>query len=109
MFKYIPVLSILGYTTYTDLKERIVSDVAVLVLLLYSFFIVNDYRQSIIMGAFVFITHLVLAVITDGGVGGGDIKLMSVLAFMLGYDMILLAFPLAVLMIITTIYCIATG
>ena len=60
------------------------------------------------MGLFVFLLHLVLAVITNGGVGGGDIKLMSAMAFMMGFNVTFLVLPLAVMMVLTAIYCITT-
>lgn len=106
MLKYMPVIAMLGYVSYTDLKDRIVPNKIVLILLLYSFFIIEDYKQSIVMGLFVFIAQLAMAVITNGGIGGGDIKLVSVVAFMMGYDIALIALPLAIMMIITMIYCI---
>lgn len=108
MLKYMPVIAMLGYASYTDLKERIVPNKVVLILLLYSFFIIEDYKQSIVMGLFVLMVQLAMAVITNGGIGGGDIKLVSAMAFIMGYDMALMALPLALMMIITTIYCIIT-
>lgn len=99
---------VLSYVSYTDLKNRIIPNEAVLTLLIYSFFIIDNYKQSIVMGLFVFLLHLVLAVITNGGVGGGDIKLMSVMAFMMGFNVTFLVLPLAVMMVLTAIYCITT-
>lgn len=104
-----PVSIILGYTSYTDLKKREVPDFMVLILFIYAFFIIENFIMSLIIGLFVFVIHLIAAVITDGGIGGGDIKLMSVLAFALGEDFFLLAVPMAISMIITIIYGLLKG
>jgi len=108
VIKYIPVLILLGYTSYTDLKKRIVPDGAVILLLIYSLFLIEDIKQSLLFGLFIFAVQLILAVISDGGIGGGDIKLMSVMAFMMGYDIALMALPLAILMIFAMAYSIIT-
>lgn len=104
---YLPVILILAYLGYTDIRKREVPDLAVLALFLYSFFIVKDFKTSFIAGGSIFIIQLLLAVITDGGIGGGDIKLFSVVAFLLGHDLYLLALPMAVMMGGTLIYCLA--
>lgn len=107
--KYLPIAVLLGYLSYVDIKKRVVPDLAVLALFLYSFFVVKNFRMSIIVGLFVFIINLTLAVITEGGIGGGDIKLMSVLAFVMGEDFFLLLLPLGFFMILTLIHCLITG
>ncbi|WP_422445344.1 prepilin peptidase [Thermoanaerobacterium sp. DL9XJH110] len=98
----------LGCLSYVDIKKREVPDLAVLALFLYSLFIVKDLKASFIMGGSIFIIQLLLAVVTNGGVGGGDIKLFSVVAFLLGNDLYLLALPMAILMAGTTLYCLIT-
>lgn len=81
----------------------------VLALFIYAFFIVEDFKMGLIIGSFVFVIHLIAAVITDGGIGGGDIKLMSVLAFALGEDFFLMVIPMIVFMIITLFYGLLRG
>ncbi|HHW01699.1 MAG TPA: prepilin peptidase [Thermoanaerobacterales bacterium] len=105
---YLPVALLLGYLSFIDIKKREVPDLAVLALFLYSFFIVQDLKASFIVGGSIFIVQLLLSVVTNGGVGGGDIKLFSVMAFLLGYDLYLLALPMAVLMVVTVLYCLIT-
>jgi len=65
--------------------------------------------MSLIVGLFIFVIHLAVALISKGGIGGGDIKLMGVLAFAMGEDFFLLISPLAILMIITLIYSLIKG
>jgi leader peptidase (prepilin peptidase)/N-methyltransferase len=94
----------LGYLSYVDIKKREVPDLPVLALFLYSLFIVKDFKASLIVGGSIFIFQLLLAVITDGGIGGGDIKLFSVIAFLTGSNLYLLTLPMTVLIIGTLIY-----
>lgn len=81
----------------------------VLALFIYAFFIVEDFKMGLIIGSFVFVIHLTAAVITDGGIGGGDIKLMSVIAFAMGENFFLLIVPISIFMIITLIYGLLKG
>lgn len=104
---YLPVVITLGYLSYVDVKKREVPDLPVLALFLYSFFIVKDLKASLVMGGITFLIQLILAVITNGGIGGGDIKLFSAVAFLMGHDLYLLALPMAVMMAGTLIYCLA--
>lgn len=106
---YLPVAVILGFLSWIDIKKREVPDIAVLALFLYSFFVVENFKMSLIVGLFVFVLNLVLAVITNGGIGGGDIKLISVLAFMMGEDFFMLVLPLGFFMILTLFYGLITG
>lgn len=107
--KFIPILMILGYLSCVDLKKREVPDLPVLALFIYAFFIVKDFKMSLIISLVVFAIHLIGAIISGGGIGGGDIKLMSVLAFALGEDFFLLVVPMAILMITTLIYGLLKG
>jgi len=106
--KFLPIVIVLGYLSYTDLQKREVPDLPVLALFLYSLFIVKDFKVSFIMGGIAFLLQLLLAVVSNGGIGGGDIKLFSVVAFLMGYDLYLLALPMAVLMAGTLIFYVAT-
>lgn len=100
---------LLGYLSYVDIRKREVPDLAVLALFLYSFFVVRNFRESIVVMVFVFILNILIAAITDGGIGGGDIKLMSVLAFLMGDEFFKISLPMFMLMLITSIYCLVTG
>lgn len=75
-----------------------------LALFLYSLFIVKDFKASLIVGGSIFLFQFLLTVITDGGIGGGDIKLFSVVSFLVGSDLYLLTLPMTVLIIGTLIY-----
>ncbi|WP_213974971.1 prepilin peptidase [Tepidanaerobacter acetatoxydans] len=102
-----PIVAILGYLSYVDVKKREVPDLLVLALFLYSFFIIQDFKASFVMGGIVSLIQLLLAVVSNGGIGGGDIKLFSAVAFLMGNDLYLLAFPMAVFMAGTLIFCAA--
>lgn len=80
-----------------------------LALFIYAFFIVKDFKMSIVISIFVFVIHFIAAVISNGGVGGGDIKLLSVIAFAMGEDFFVIVLPMAILMIITLIYGLLKG
>lgn len=105
---YLPIAIILGYLSYIDIKKREVPDLPVMTLFLYSFFLIRDMRVSFIVGGCIFLFQLLLAVITNGGIGGGDIKLFSVMAFLMGSDLYLLTLPMTVLIIGTLIYFLMT-
>ncbi|MCG0275647.1 MAG: A24 family peptidase [Thermosediminibacteraceae bacterium] len=107
--RYVPVIILLGYLSYVDLKKREVPDLAVLALFIYSLLACRNLKEGLITGGLVFIVHLSAAVITNGGIGGGDIKLMSVLAFLLGRDFFLMVLPMAWLMIAMLVYALFTG
>lgn len=100
---------ILGYLSYVDLQKREVPDLPVLALFLYSLFIVPDLKASFIIGGTVFLFQFLLTVITDGGIGGGDIKLLSVLAFVMEEDFFLVTLFMAAMMIIVFIYSLLNG
>jgi len=107
--RYVPVIILLGYLSYVDLKKREVPDHAVLALFIYSIFFCKSFKESLIIGCLVFSVNILAAVVTNGGVGGGDVKLMSVLAFYMGRDFFLMAFPMSVLLAAALIYAVATG
>ncbi|TYP56828.1 prepilin peptidase [Thermosediminibacter litoriperuensis] len=107
--RYVPVIVLLGYLSYVDLKRREVPDLAVLALFIYSLLACRNLKEGLITGGLVFIVHLSAAVISGGSIGGGDIKLMSVLAFLLGWDFFLMVLPMAGLMTVTLVYALVTG
>lgn len=107
--KHIPVLLILSYMSHTDLKKREVPDFAVLALFIYSLFTCRDFKESILMAVLVFILLLIPSLITEGSIGGGDIKLLTALAFFLGKDFSVLALPMFILLAGTLIYGLIKG
>ncbi|WP_281054647.1 prepilin peptidase [Thermosediminibacter oceani] len=100
---------VLGYLSWVDIKKREVPDWAVLALFIYSLFACRNLKEGFIIGGFVFITHLLVAIAASGSIGGGDIKLISVLAFLMGRDFFLITLSLAGLMLATLIYALVTG
>ena len=87
------LLLLLGYVyvTITDIKSRIIPDRAVLTMLIpaavlaYQIGIKTALIAAITGGLFFFI----MAVLSKGGVGGGDIKLVTVTGLALGPGLII--------------------
>lgn len=64
---------------------------AVLTLFLFSLLVVRDYSEHFFMSLSCFAVLVAVSIITRGGIGGGDIKLITVLSFFMGskfYEMI---------------------
>lgn len=94
------LISVMIALTMSDLVYRLVPNV----ILFYSFLILvpfglyiseNSLLNHIIAGLIVFIGLLVVALATNGGMGGGDIKLLSLLGLALGIKEILMIFMIA--------------
>lgn len=94
------LVSVLIALSVADLEYRLIPNK----ILLYSFAILIPYGVWIsgnplidhaIAGGAVFAVLLLLAVVTNGGMGGGDIKLLTVLGFALGSKEIILIFMIA--------------
>jgi len=107
--KYIPVAVLLFYLSYLDLKKREVPDFAVLTLFIYSLFTCKDFKESFLMAVIVFMVLLIPSIIFEGSIGGGDIKLLTALAFFMGKDFSVLALPMFVLLAGTLIYGLIKG
>lgn len=107
--KYIPVAVLLFYLSYLDLKKREVPDFAVLTLFIYSLFTCKDFKENFLMAVIVFILLLIPSIIFEGSIGGGDIKLLTTLAFFMGKDFSALALPMFVLLVGTLIYGLIKG
>ena len=107
--KYITVAVLLFYLSYLDLKKREVPDFAVLALFIYSLFTCNNLKESFLMAVTVFLLLLIPSLIAEGSVGGGDIKLLTALAFFMGKDFSMLAFPMFILLVSTLIYGLIKG
>lgn len=101
--KYIPVAVLLFYLSYLDLKKREVPDFAVLTLFTYSLFTCKDFKESFLMAVIVFMVLLIPSIIFEGSIGGGDIKLLTALAFFMGKDFSILALPMFILLVATLI------
>ena len=88
IFQYFMVLY-----TWTDLEQRVIFDrmlipFAVIGLISVPLLdrVLTDHLMAAAVGGIVF---LVLAVLTKGGIGGGDIKLVAALGLWLGSDMLM--------------------
>lgn len=90
----IPVLALLFLLSIIDIKKRVIPHWGVGALFLYTFFVLDDYVQSIFYAGSAFLVLLAVYYLSRGGIGGGDVKLITVLAFYLGND-----FPLYIVML----------
>jgi len=61
------------------------------------------------MAVLVFLLLLIPSVVSEGSIGGGDIKLLTALAFFMGEDFSVLAFPMFILLVGTLIYGLIKG
>lgn len=94
------VISLLHVLVVSDLIYMLIPNRVLLVfgILIFPIWLVNPlspWRDSILAAFFTFSILAVIAIISKGGIGGGDIKLLALLGFILGFKMILLAFFLA--------------
>ncbi len=91
---YIAVILLLIKIAYIDYKQKIIPDKLNIIVALLGFFnlILNfQYCKIYIVSAVItFAVFLFLAVITDGGIGGGDIKLFTALALIFGTEVLLI-------------------
>ena len=95
LLKFI-VVAILMYIAIVDYGHRMIPDkcnVAIACIGVVN--IVYDYRDVVtylVSALAVFVFFLILAMLTDGGIGGGDIKLFGALGLEFGEDIILVLF-----------------
>lgn len=97
---YLPVLIILGWLSYVDLKKREVPNVWVLTLFLYSILLVKNISEHAILAIFVFSLLFIVYLLSQNCIGGGDIRLLTVIAFLLGDSFtmfLLMMFPFLLL------------
>ncbi|CAK7073627.1 prepilin peptidase [Tissierella sp.] len=89
------------YITFTDLKYELILDQHVLMItilnLSYSLFN-NQLKKGVIGCLTAFFLFLFFAVISKGGVGGGDIKLLSAIGIGIRYPGVILTILLSSLM-----------
>ncbi len=96
------LISLFMIITVSDITYMIIPDKVLLVFmgifLLERIFIPLDPWWDSLAGAAVgFLLLLLIAIISKGGMGGGDIKLFAVLGFVVGIKVVLLSFFLATL------------
>lgn len=94
------MVSVLMALSVSDLEYRLIPNK----ILLYSFIVLipfgiwisdNTLLDHVIAGGGVFAILLLITVVTNGGMGGGDIKLLTVIGFALGMKEIILIFMIA--------------
>ncbi|WP_198401520.1 prepilin peptidase [Parageobacillus thermoglucosidasius] len=91
------LISLLMIVFVSDIRYMIIPDKVLLafaaIFLLERLFIpFIPWRDALVGAAVGFLLLFLIAVISKGGMGGGDIKLFALLGFVLGWKMVLLAF-----------------
>jgi len=102
LFKYIVIFSILLAISGIDLEQQIIPNRFVLVLfcwvILWQLLYPELNALSAVLGFFLGgILFYLIAVLSKGGMGGGDVKLMAVLGFAIGMPMVFFVFLIAFL------------
>lgn len=103
LIKYIPLLLLLLIISVIDLKTKIIPPGLVVLGIILGFFINIYFFNRINILGFIFggLFPLLLAFITDGGIGGGDIKILAMLGLWVGFKDI--TYIMLILFIITSI------
>lgn len=109
IIKHLPIIMMMIFLSYKDIKTRRVSDKAVILLMMYSILIVEDFKVSVLVGLSIFIMNMLVVLLFKGGIGGGDIKVMTVIAFTLGWDFYFACEVMLVLTLITALYGVVKG
>ncbi|WP_326910698.1 prepilin peptidase [Sedimentibacter sp. MB31-C6] len=90
---YLITIIILIYIGFIDFKQKIIPDkLNILISILGIINVIYDFgniKSYLISSVSVFAFFLFLAMVTDGGIGGGDIKLLTALALIFGKDILL--------------------
>jgi len=93
------LVSVLIIITFIDLKHQIIPDELVIIIFvcgIISIFLSDKSPWEHIIGFFtVSVILLVIAFLSKGGMGGGDIKLMAAAGLFLGWKLILLSLLIA--------------
>ncbi|MGG0716315.1 prepilin peptidase [Robertmurraya massiliosenegalensis] len=97
------LISLLMIIFVSDISYMLIPDKILLVFagifLLERLFIpLTPWWDSLLGGAIAFILLLLIAVVSKGGMGGGDIKLFALIGFVVGTKVFLLSFFLATLL-----------
>lgn len=114
-YKYFILLEIVFLLTIIDIKKQVIPNIIVFILLV--FVIVFDLIQVFILykgdlnfgvsfiigGILAFVIFLVSSVISRGGVGAGDIKLLTVIGLATGYGIINIMFYTLIVMFLYSI------
>lgn len=97
---YITIASILIIITFIDLKEMIIPDILVIIIFILSvlYKLLNYFVYGVpleilnSLGGFILAggIFLVIVILSKGGMGGGDVTLISSLGFILGIKYVLL-------------------
>jgi leader peptidase (prepilin peptidase) / N-methyltransferase len=82
---------------YMLIPDKILIWFAGIFLLERIFWPLSPWWDSIIGAASGFILLLIIALVSKGGMGGGDVKLYAVIGFVLGFKLVLLSFFLSTL------------
>lgn len=100
---YITTILLLIKISIIDYKQKIIPNKLNLILTLLGILnlIINSQNCKVYISSagITFAVFLLLAVITDGGIGGGDIKLLTALSLIFGSN---------ILMIVTIAFTVAT-
>ncbi|MGD9678889.1 MAG: prepilin peptidase [Vulcanibacillus sp.] len=93
---YIITIILLIKIAYIDYKQKIISDSLNMIITLLGILnlILNleNCKMYIASSAITFAVFLFIAIITDGGIGGGDIKLLTALSLIYGSQMLEIIF-----------------
>lgn len=91
---YLVTLIILFLVAYIDNKSKIIPDkINLIIALLGIINLILDFHNCktyIASTAITFAAFLLLAIITDGAIGGGDVKLFTALALIFGTEIMLI-------------------
>ncbi|MGE6259572.1 prepilin peptidase [Heyndrickxia sporothermodurans] len=82
---------------YMLIPDKILIVFTCLIILERLFYPLNPWWDSLLGGAIGFLLLLAIAIVSKGGMGGGDIKLFGVIGLMLGLKGVLLSFFMATL------------
>ncbi|QSZ27606.1 prepilin peptidase [Aceticella autotrophica] len=96
-YLYIPALLLTAYAAYTDVKRKEIDNWVSIAILSYGILIDGIlYRQkfveSFVFMILIFAVLITIYYITPESLGGGDIKILTALAFVYGHNIIPLIF-----------------
>src|SRR5699024_3257292 len=102
LFVSLVFISLLVIVFITDVREQLIPDrivfsFAALFVALRVFIPFQPWNSAVIGAAASFLLLFLIAVVSRGGMGGGDIKLFTVIGFVLGIQHIFIAFFIACL------------
>lgn len=91
------LISILIYSAIIDIKKRIVPNYILISIILISLIDVENIQ---LLGIFAGVPFLIGAVATNGGIGGGDVKIISCVGLILGLTGIIASLILSLFIMI---------